>query len=162
MLVSDNVWQILSEYFWNKLKALKDQCLTLDSGSNYSWQLEIQSYLLSLSHRVGMQRAKLFLKSSELGLPNPSPAGECAPTALHGSGGRGTLAGEKGGGRVPIPTRVHTLWYSLYIYELCALIPPGSRVYLLASLDPFCCHQISLDSLKLPPQDSLRAYEYTF
>ncbi len=27
-------------------------------------------------------------------------------------GGRGTLAGERGVGRVPIPTRGHTLWYS--------------------------------------------------
>ncbi len=31
-------------------------------------------------------------------------------------GGRGTLAGERGVGRVPIPTRVHTLWYSLHMY----------------------------------------------
>jgi hypothetical protein len=30
-----------------------------------------------------------------------------------GSGGRGTLAGEREGGRVPIPTRGHTLWYSI-------------------------------------------------
>ncbi len=44
--------------------------------------------------------------------PNPSPAGECPPP---GSGGRGTLTGERGVGRVPIPTRGHTLWYSSYI-----------------------------------------------
>jgi hypothetical protein len=51
--------------------------------------------------------------------PNPSPAGECSP----GSGGRGTLAGEKGGGRVPIPTRVHTLWYStVYMCVLCGTV----------------------------------------
>jgi hypothetical protein len=33
-------------------------------------------------------------------------------------GGRGTLAGERGGesGRVPVPTKGHTLWYSLYLY----------------------------------------------
>ncbi len=45
----------------------------------------------------------LFLQSSELG--------------------RDTLAGEKGGGGVPIPTRGHTLWYSviLYMYVLCVL-----------------------------------------
>ncbi len=30
------------------------------------------------------------------------------------SWGRGTLAGERGVGRVPIPTREHILWYSLY------------------------------------------------
>jgi hypothetical protein len=29
-------------------------------------------------------------------------------------GGRGTLAGERGVGGVPIPTRGHTQWYSLY------------------------------------------------
>jgi hypothetical protein len=33
-----------------------------------------------------------------------------------GSGGRGTLADERGGGRVSISTREHTLWYSLYMY----------------------------------------------
>jgi len=38
------------------------------------------------------------------------------PPSPPGSGGRGTLAGERGVGRVPIPTRGHILWYSLYIY----------------------------------------------
>jgi hypothetical protein len=32
----------------------------------------------------------------------------------------GTLAGERKGGRVPILTRGHTLWYSFYICTLCA------------------------------------------
>jgi hypothetical protein len=51
--------------------------------------------------------------------PNPSPAGEYAPLPF-GTGGRGTLAGERGGGRDPIPTRGHTLWYSvLYIDVHC-------------------------------------------
>ncbi len=60
-------------------------------------------------------RQSAFLKSSELGLaPNPSPAGECAP--LQVLGGRDTLAVERGvGTRVPILSREHTLWYSLYI-----------------------------------------------
>jgi hypothetical protein len=62
------------------------------------------------------QSAKLFLKSSALGPPNPSPTGECAPPS---SAGRGTFAGERGVGRVPIPTRGHTLWYSVHIYVLC-------------------------------------------
>ncbi len=61
------------------------------------------------------QSAKLFLQSLELGLP--SPARECALPPF-GSGGRGTLAAERGGGRVPIPTRGHTLWYSLYVCTL--------------------------------------------
>jgi hypothetical protein len=34
------------------------------------------------------QSAKLFLKSSELGLPHPLPAGECAPPS-YGRGGGG-------------------------------------------------------------------------
>ncbi len=38
------------------------------------------------------------------------------PTPAFGSEGRGTLAGERGGGRVSIPTRRHTLWYSIYMY----------------------------------------------
>jgi hypothetical protein len=41
------------------------------------------------------------------------------------SGGRGTLAGEKGVGRVPIPTRgIH--YGTLYMYVLCAV---GSTRY---------------------------------
>ncbi len=62
------------------------------------------------------QSAKLFLQSSELGdSPTPSPAGECASP---GSGGRGTLAGERGVVRVPIPTRdIH--FGTLNIYVLC-------------------------------------------
>jgi hypothetical protein len=62
------------------------------------------------------QSDKLFLQSSEFGLPpNPSPAGECAPPPVLGGGAHSTLAGKRGVGRVPIPTRGHTLWYSLYI-----------------------------------------------
>jgi hypothetical protein len=38
------------------------------------------------------------------------------------SGGRGTLAGEKGVGRVPIPTRgIHCACGTLYMYVLCGL-----------------------------------------
>ncbi len=55
--------------------------------------------------------------------PNPSSAGKCAPPPPHpppplGSGGRGTLAGERGVGRAPIPTSGHTLRYPLYIRTL--------------------------------------------
>ncbi len=48
--------------------------------------------------------------------PSPSPAGECAPPPRFW--GRGKLAGERGVGRVAIPTRGHTLWYSLYMRTL--------------------------------------------
>jgi hypothetical protein len=60
-----------------------------------------------------MQSAKLFLQSSELGLPHPSPTGECAPP-LWFRGVEAHSLRERGGG-VPIPTRGHTLWYSIYI-----------------------------------------------
>ncbi len=46
--------------------------------------------------------------------PNPSPAGECAPPPPR-FWGEGTLAGERGVGRVPIPTRGHTQ-VVLFIY----------------------------------------------
>ncbi len=69
------------------------------------------------------QNAKLFLKSpSELGLPQHLTRRRVCPPTPPGSGGRGTFAGERGGGRVPIPTRGHTLWYSLYIRTLCLLL----------------------------------------
>jgi len=50
-------------------------------------------------HRMGnfRQSAKLFLKSSELG----------------------PLSRRRGFGRVPILTRGHTLWYSLFMRTLC-------------------------------------------
>jgi hypothetical protein len=44
--------------------------------------------------------------------PNPSPASEFIPPPF-GTGGRGTLAG---GGRVPIPTRGHTLWHCIFVF----------------------------------------------
>ncbi len=58
------------------------------------------------------QSAKLFLQSSELGLPHPltpSHAGECVPPPPFVPGGGGTLAcgGGGGGGQ--------TLWYSRHI-----------------------------------------------
>jgi hypothetical protein len=62
------------------------------------------------------QIAKLFSSCRNWDSPNPSPAGECAPP--FGSGRRGTLAGERGGGRVPIPTSEHTLWYSAKMRSL--------------------------------------------
>ncbi len=62
------------------------------------------------------QSAKLFSSRRNWDSPNPSPAGECAPPA---SGGSGTLACERGVGRVPIPTRGHTLQYFLYIRTFC-------------------------------------------
>ncbi len=47
--------------------------------------------------------------------PTPQPQASVPPPSLVPGKGAYTLAGERGGGRVPIPTRGHTLWYSLYI-----------------------------------------------
>ncbi len=69
------------------------------------------SCLVQFKHRVG-RVLSFFSSRRNWDSPNPSPAGECALPP--GSGGGGTLAGERGVGRVPIPTRRHTLWYSLY------------------------------------------------
>jgi hypothetical protein len=72
----------------------------------------------SSGHKVG--RVQSFLCSRRnWDSPTPSPPGECAlPLWFWGKGY--TRWRERGrGGRVPIPTRGHTLWYS-YIYVLCA------------------------------------------
>ncbi len=69
------------------------------------------------------QGAKLFSSRRNWDSPNPSPAGECAPTPPPVlGGGAHSLARE--GWRVPILTRGHTLWYSLYIRILCAAAYP--------------------------------------
>jgi hypothetical protein len=70
-------------------------------------------YVYKKFHRVG-RVLSFFSSSRNYDSPNLSPAGECAPPPFFGSGGRDILAGERGGGRVPIPTRGHTLWYSIY------------------------------------------------
>ncbi len=70
------------------------------------------------------QSAKPFFKSSELRLSQPltrrrvCPPLPPPPPVL---GGRSKLAGEREVGRVPIPTRGHTLWYSLDIRTLCTV-----------------------------------------
>jgi hypothetical protein len=62
-------------------------------------------------HRVG--RVLSFFPVVGIGTPpTPHPLSSVPPPP--GSGGRGTLAGERGVGRVPIPTREHTLWLFKY------------------------------------------------
>jgi hypothetical protein len=68
-------------------------------------------------HRVG-RVLSYFSSRRNWDSPNPSPAGGVVPPWLWGSG---TLAGERGVGRVPIPTRGQTLRYSLYTYSICTL-----------------------------------------
>jgi hypothetical protein len=66
---------------------------------------------LKVERSQSRQSPKLFLQSSELGIPQTLNRRRVYP----GSGGRGTLAGERRVGRVPIPMRRHTLRYSSYI-----------------------------------------------
>ncbi len=61
-----------------------------------------------LSFPQSRQSAKLFLQSSELGLPHPLSRRRLCPPTLCG----------RGVGGVPIPTRGHTLWCSIYIRTL--------------------------------------------
>ncbi len=55
-------------------------------------------------HKVG-RVLSFFSSRRNWDSPNHSPAGECALPPPPRFGGRGTLAGERGDGRVPIPTR---------------------------------------------------------
>ncbi len=92
-------------------------CSSCSAGSSWSQsQLREPAAIfrpLDSDHRVGR-----VLSFPELGLPQPLTRSRVCPPL--GSGGRGTLTGDRGGGKVPIPTRGHTLWYSLYsIYLLC-------------------------------------------
>ncbi len=70
--------------------------------------------------------AKLFLQRRNWNSPTPLGAGGCAPPHF-GPGGEGTLACGKGVGGVPIPTRGHTLWCSVYVSTLGYLL--RSTVY---------------------------------
>jgi hypothetical protein len=70
----------------------------------------LKLFLIQNNGTQSRQSAKLFLQSSELGLPQPFTRRRVCPPSP-GSGGRSTLAGEREVGRVPIPTRGHTLWY---------------------------------------------------
>ncbi len=65
-------------------------------------------------------------------LPTPHPQASLPPPPF-GSGGRGTLDGERGVGRVPIPTRGHTLWYSIRTLWCNRYLP--SKAVALKSLD---------------------------
>ncbi len=76
----------------------------------------LYAYFISHTHR---QSAKLFLQSSELGLPHPSLAGECVPPPFDSEREGHIRLGERGWG-VPISTKGQTLWYSVY---LCTLWP---------------------------------------
>ncbi len=87
------------------------------------------------NHRVG--RVLSFFSSRwNWDSPNPSPPGKCAPPRF---GGMGTLAGERRVGRVPIPTRGHTLWYSLWLQS--------KKIWIISCL--FCFYTGELPANKL-------------
>jgi hypothetical protein len=65
------------------------------------------------------QSARLFLQSSELGLPQPLTRRRVYPPPPR------FLGGERGAGRVPIPTKGHTLWFALFIRTLW--VSPSKR-----------------------------------
>ncbi len=71
------------------------------------------------------QNAKLFLQSSEFGLPNPSPAGKCAPPPLVPWGGAHSL-GREGLGESQFRRGTYTV--VLCIYCICTLCHTG-RIY---------------------------------
>ncbi len=67
-------------------------------------------------HRVGRELSF----SSVVGIgTSPTPHPQASVPLPPGSGKRGTLPGQRGGGKVPIPTRGHALWCSVYICTLC-------------------------------------------
>ncbi len=102
------------------------------------------------------QSAKLFLQSSEMGLPQPLTRRASVPPPP-GSGGKGTLAGERGVGRVPIPTRGHTLWHSFHIYTYPYFVPFTHQHRRPASSDRPAANGGLLRRLQLRPVGGTRA-----
>jgi hypothetical protein len=100
-------------------------------------------------HRVGRVLSFSPVVGIDWDSPNPSPAGECAPPPLV-PGGRGTLAGERWGGRVPIPTRGHTLWNSVYMYFVLCSFNKQRRPLVGFLLSRNCLEIVRLSSLFLP------------
>jgi hypothetical protein len=96
-------------------------------------------------HRVG-RVLSFFSSRRNWDSPTPSAAGEYAPPLGPGKGAHSACG--RGDGRVPIPTRGHTLWCSIYIITLCLY---GS---LNASL---CCIQRVLRKVEKRAKVSLRS-----
>ncbi len=103
------------------------------------WATEVGQYILYSvhydTHPVGIsmdaqsrQSAKLFLQSSELGVPHPSPAGECAASPLV-HGGRGTLVCGKGVGEFQFRRGAYTV--VLFIYTYFVVRSEGQTVFVL-------------------------------
>ncbi len=97
------------------------------------------------------QSAKLFLQSSELGLPIPttSHAGGCVSPPPPPVPGRGILACGRGGGGVPLRTRVQTLVLKVYMVPILrgcdhldpkflGLPDPDPSLFIQKNLDFYC------------------------
>ncbi len=83
-------------------------------------QCQRASYIVIL-RSMKLMPAGMLSFSPVIGIgtpPTPHPQASVPPPLC--SGGRSTLDGERGGGGVPIPTRGHTLRYSLYKCTLWA------------------------------------------
>ncbi len=128
-----------ARFFWQPSLQLPGTFGGLSSARN------IQLFLCSKPQ--SRQSARLFLQSSELGLPHPLPHRRVPPPPFwFGRGGGGTLARGRGGGKVPVPKRGQALWYSRYKSTLC------SRHWLLTDNDVKCFlpfHPIYDDKLGL-------------
>jgi hypothetical protein len=89
------------------------QCTPITFSYLKNDQIDFRSRARRLSAQ-SRQSAKLFFQSSEFGPPPPPTRRRMCPSGLHPLvQGRGTLACGRGVGGVPIPTRGHTLWYSV-------------------------------------------------
>ncbi len=108
--------------FFNNCSWLGKSRISFRAGRTYlekrKKSIKIYSRECGAKDWLCRQSAKLFSSRRNWDNPKPSPTGECAPHPPLWLGGRGTLAGERGSGRVPIPTRGHTLWYSICKYFL--------------------------------------------
>jgi hypothetical protein len=110
----------------NQIPVINDAGLpphSLGSWGSRSTHTEKTSYtctdFLAQSGRVLSFFSSL---SSELGLPQPLTCRRVCPLWYRGPAWGRTLAGERGGGRVPIPMRGHTLWYTAHLCTLCFLV----------------------------------------
>ncbi len=102
----------------------KSSTLIHNSGHVYSGQDTGSigpAYMVWSCQRVG--RVLSFCPVVGIGTP-PTPHPQACVPPPSGSRGRGTLAGERGGGRVPISTRGLTLWGSC----LCSSGSRGSSL----------------------------------
>jgi hypothetical protein len=101
-----------------KLKMYFSGCRKKEEACNMIERIKL--HCARMGHRVG-RVLSFFFSRRNWESPNPSPAGVCAcPPPPPGTGGRRLLVGERGVGRVPIPTRVCTC-STLYIYALCGM-----------------------------------------